>query len=149
MATNSYSNGNDFQTFYGLNASDQGSQYAPTPRYFGCTPASRYSLSPSPGHYTQNDLGELPQHHAEKPRLLQLSEWDDEESNDELPASYIRYMIEWKVTVNKRVISRDTEEDVALTPSAFWPVTLRRKLEKLLDRKTAREGRMTPRSWCR
>lgn len=53
-------------------------------------------------------------------------------------------MIEWKVTVNKRVISRDTEEDVALTPSAFWPVTLRRKLEKLLEGKTARKGRVRP-----
>lgn len=71
----------------------------------------------------------MTQHHAEKPRLLQLSEWDDEISNDELPASYIRYMMEWKVTVNKRVISRDTEEDVALTPSAFWPVTLRQARE--------------------
>jgi hypothetical protein len=92
MATNSYSNGNDFQTLYGLGTSDQGSQYFPTPGYFGCTPASRYSLSASPGHYTQNDLGDLPQHHAENHRLLQLSEWDDGISNDELPASYIRYM---------------------------------------------------------
>jgi hypothetical protein len=62
--------------------------------------------------------------------------------NDELPASYIRYMIEWKVTVNKKVISRDTEEDVALTPSAYWSVILRGKLEKLLQGKTSREGRV-------
>jgi hypothetical protein len=34
--------------------------------------------------------------------------------DDELPVSYIRYMIEWKVTMNKKVISRETEEDVAL-----------------------------------
>ncbi|TQB67486.1 hypothetical protein MPDQ_005492, partial [Monascus purpureus] len=119
MATNSYCNGNDFQTFYGLK------------------PRTR-------GHYTQNDLGELPQNHAEKPRLLQLSEWGDEMSNDELPASYIRYMIEWKFTVNKRVISRGTKEDVSLTPSAFWPLTLGRKLEKLLEGKTARKGRVRP-----
>lgn len=51
-------------------------------------------------------------------------------------------MIEWKVTVNKRVISRDTEEDFALTLSAFWPVTLRRKLEKLLESKTTRKSRV-------
>ncbi|OQD82597.1 hypothetical protein PENANT_c020G06751 [Penicillium antarcticum] len=43
---------------------------------------------------------------------------------------------EWKVTVNKKVLSRDTEEDVALTPSASWPTTLKGKLEKFLEGKT-------------
>ena len=44
--------------------------------------------------------------------------------------------------LNKKVISRDTEEDVALTPSAYWPVNLRPKLEKLLEGKTSRAGRV-------
>ena len=141
MTADSYYNEKDFQPSYGLNASDQDSQYAPTPGYPGRTPMSRYELGPSPG-YTQNDLGELSQYHPENPRLLQPSEWDDETASDELPASYIRYTIEWKVTVNKRIISQDTEEDVALTPSAYWPMTLKRKLEKLLEGKTSRKGRV-------
>jgi hypothetical protein len=77
MAANLYCSGNDFQTSYGLEASDQDSQYAPTPGYFGCTTASRYSLNPSPGRCTHNDL-ETALRDAENPRLLQLSEWDDE-----------------------------------------------------------------------
>ncbi|KAJ5261107.1 hypothetical protein N7478_011702 [Penicillium angulare] len=63
-------------------------------------------------------------------------------SNDEIPACCIQYTIEWKVTVNKKVISRDTEQDVALTPSAYWPMTLRGKLEKLLAGKTSSKGRV-------
>jgi hypothetical protein len=62
--------------------------------------------------------------------------------NYELPASCIQYMIEWKVMLNRKVTSRDTEEDVALTPSAYWPVNLRPKLEKLLEGKTSRAGRV-------
>lgn len=38
--------------------------------------------------------------------------------SNELLADCIQYTIEWKVTVNKKVLWRNTEEDVALTPSA-------------------------------
>ncbi|CAI7676518.1 unnamed protein product [Penicillium pancosmium] len=120
-----------------LEASDQDSQYAPTPGYF-VTHLSRDAglvLSPS-------DLADLSQRNMESPRLLQLSEWNEEIQNDELPGSCIRYMIEWKVILNRKVISRDTEEDVALTPSAYWPVILWPKLEKLLVGKTSRAGRV-------
>lgn len=37
--------------------------------------------------------------------------------------------------MNKKVLSRDTEEDVVLTPSAYWPKTLKGKLERLLEGK--------------
>ncbi|KAJ5531481.1 hypothetical protein N7527_004874 [Penicillium freii] len=55
---------------------------------------------------------------------------------------YLSYPNEWKVTVNKKVLSQDTEEDVALTPSAYWPTTLKGKLEKLLEGKTPGKGRV-------
>jgi hypothetical protein len=32
---------------------------------------------------------------------------------------FIRYVIEWKVEVNNRFRSEDTEQDIALTPSAY------------------------------
>ena len=37
----------------------------------------------------------------------------------------------------------DTEEDVVLAPSVFWQLSLEKKLEKALRRKTARHRRMT------
>ncbi|KAJ5104245.1 hypothetical protein N7532_004774 [Penicillium argentinense] len=46
----------------------------------------------------------------------------------------------WKVTVNKKVVSRDTEEDVALTPSAYRPIPLKGKLEKLLEGQISRKA---------
>ncbi|KAJ5917545.1 hypothetical protein N7466_011099 [Penicillium verhagenii] len=46
--------------------------------------------------------------------------------------------------MNKKVISRDTEQDVALTPSAYWFLTLKSKLEKLIQGKTSREGGIRP-----
>lgn len=142
MTDNSYRNGNDFRS-YDLEASDQDSQYAPTPGYFGRTPASRYGLSPSPDYSPQNGLEDLSQPQPENPRLLQLSEWEDGIPNDELPANCIQYMIEWKVMLNNRATARDTEEDVALTPSAYWPLILRVKLEKLLERKFSRKRRVS------
>lgn len=130
MTTDSYRNNDDFGP-YDLDPMDRDSQYAPTPDYSGGTPASRCGLSPSPDHYSENRLEDQSQHQPERPRLLQLSEWHDGMLSDELPASCIQYTIEWKVTVNKKVISRDTEEDVAPTPSAYWPMALKCKLEKL------------------
>ena len=42
---------------------------------------------------------------------------------------------EWKVAVNNKVVSRDTEQDVVLVPIAYWHMILRPKLERLLQKK--------------
>ncbi|CAG8376216.1 unnamed protein product, partial [Penicillium salamii] len=118
------------------------SQYAPTPGYYGRTPASSCGLSPSLDYHSEHDLEDLCQYEPEKPRLLQLSEWHDGMLSEGLPANCIQYTIEWKVTVNKKVLSQDTEEDVVLTPSAYWPETLKGKLERLLKGKFPRNGRV-------
>ncbi|CAG7967828.1 unnamed protein product [Penicillium nalgiovense] len=141
MTTDSYPDERDFQPHV-LEPGDQDSQYAPTPGYYGRTPASSCGLSPSPDYHSEHDLEDLCQHEPERPRLLQLSEWHDGMLSDELPANCIQYTIEWKVTMNKKVLSRDTEEDVVLTPSAYWPKTLKGKLERLLEGKIPRKGRV-------
>ncbi|CEJ61521.1 hypothetical protein PMG11_10052 [Penicillium brasilianum] len=141
MTANSNPDDYDLQP-YDSHSVDHNWQNAPTPGYFGCTPTSRGGFSPSPDASTEDGQEDLSQNKTESPRLLQLSEWHDGTLDDELPANYIQYTIEWKVMVNKKVISRDTEEDVALTPSAYWPMTLKCKLEKLLEGKPSYKGRV-------
>lgn len=69
------------------------------------------------------------------PPLLRLSEWDRRKKYDESPPTCIHYSIEWKLTVNGRVVSKDSEQDLVLAPSDFWDRTLRSKLDKLLKKK--------------
>jgi hypothetical protein len=42
------------------------------------------------------------------------------------------------VKVNKREVSKDTEQDVVLVPASYWRLLLKPKLAKLLDRKLAK-----------
>ena len=41
------------------------------------------------------------------------------------------------MSVNKKVISRDTEQDVVLAPIAYWHESLKPNLDELLRRKGA------------
>jgi hypothetical protein len=120
MTANSYPNDPDFQP-HDLEHGDQDSQYGPTPGYYDRTPASSCGFSPSPDYHP---------------------EWHDGMLSNEYPASCIQYTIEWKVAVNKKVLSRDTEEDVDLAPSAYWQMTLNGKLKKLLEGKIPGKGRV-------
>lgn len=78
-------------------------------------------LSVSDGHgMAQLRLGFLP-----------LDEWDEYNSYDEEIPSRLRYSIEWKVVLNNKVVSRDTEQDVVLAPGIYWHLCLKTKVEKL------------------
>jgi hypothetical protein len=77
-------------------------------------------------------------------QLLQIDEWDDEKTYDEDPPNCIHYSIEWKVTLNGKLISKDTEQNFVLAPTFYWPLFLKPKLEKLLCKKVSSNRRVTP-----
>jgi hypothetical protein len=52
--------------------------------------------------------------------------------SNEHPPRYIRYSIEWKVRVNNREMSKDTEQDLVLAPASYWRLFLKPSLEKVL-----------------
>jgi hypothetical protein len=47
------------------------------------------------------------------------------------------------VTINNQEVSQDTEEDLNLAPSSFWQLSLEKKPEKVLRRKTVSHRRVT------
>lgn len=73
----------------------------------------------------RHDHGTLP--------LLQLADWSEDKTYD--PPTCIHYSIEWKLTVNSKLVAKDTEPNLVLAPNAFWTTVLRSKLNNLLARK--------------
>ena len=67
--------------------------------------------------------------------FVQLRDWDRESRYDEVPPTCIHYSIEWKVMVNRKVILKDTEQDIVLEPAAYWQSILQPRLEELLREK--------------
>jgi hypothetical protein len=118
--------------------------YAPTPGNFHGT-----SASPSNFGYISSDHG-WPVRSCTSPQaldklpLLGLDDWQEGRSYDEQPPSCIHYSIEWKVALNKRVVSNDTEQNLVLAPEAYWEKYLKPKLERVLGQKFARNQRVRP-----
>ncbi|KAF4502803.1 hypothetical protein FAGAP_959 [Fusarium agapanthi] len=67
--------------------------------------------------------------------LLQLADWDGTLAYDEQPPTCVQYSIEWKLKLNKRCISKDTEPNVVLAPGAYWTKCLCSKVDKLPKKK--------------
>jgi hypothetical protein len=78
---------------------------------------------------------------VDKLDFCQLSDWDEEYIYDEDPPRYIHYSIEWKVRVNNREISKETEPDLVLVPASYWQLILESNLEKVLLRKMRTKNR--------
>ncbi|KXG45121.1 uncharacterized protein PGRI_095980 [Penicillium griseofulvum] len=120
------------------------SDYAPTPGHYGSPYGAFSTFSPSPSNQRESGIDLTSNSDTHPLRFLPLCEWQDGKSYDEEAPSCIHYRIEWRVTVNNREVSADTEEDVFLAPSAFWQLLLEKKLEKALRRKAARHRRLRP-----
>lgn len=123
---------------------ERNSDYAPTPGYCGSPYAAISTRSPSPSSVVENSIEPTIKCAPRALKFLRLSDWEDGKAYDKDPPTCIHYRIEWRVTVNNREVSKDTEEDVVLAPSAFWQLSLEKKLEKALRRKTARHRQLRP-----
>ncbi|KAF7174220.1 hypothetical protein CNMCM5623_006758 [Aspergillus felis] len=112
--------------------------YCPTPGDFGRErTASEYSFSPHGEHSTP-----LPQSQSGGLRFHDQVESDDGATGDEHP-SYIPYIIEWRVTLNNRVLAKDMEQDLDSTPSSYWQ-QIKQKAERVLRQKINRNRRVKP-----
>lgn len=72
--------------------------------------------------------------------FLPLAEWDEHNGYDEDTPTRLRYSIEWKVTVNNKAVSRDTEQDVVLAPAVYWRMYLQPRVDTLVARKLPTGG---------
>jgi hypothetical protein len=80
---------------------------------------------------------------AARLELLTLDEWNENETYDEDPPTCLHYSIEWNVTLNNKLFSKDTEPDLVLAPRFYWSLFLREKLDKLLHKKLSSSKRVT------
>jgi hypothetical protein len=60
-----------------------------------------------------------------------LHEWD---GTTEPSSDALRYTVEWKAVLNTKRIGMNTEENVFLTPGAFWDAALHGKIDEALSR---------------
>ncbi|KAM0708546.1 hypothetical protein Q7P35_005198 [Cladosporium inversicolor] len=81
---------------------------------------------------------------ADRLRLLQPDEWDQEKDYSADPPVCVRYTIIWKIKLNNRMIAKDTEQDVALAPGHYWSMFLQPKLDALLGKKIKNGKRIQP-----
>ena len=131
---NNESNTHDASQSQPFNYWGQTPEYAPTPGFLGHFPSflSLHSELPSPTeHPRSNTLN-----------FLKLSDWEEGISYDNDLPTCIHYSIEWKVTVNNRVVAKDTEPDLVLAPSVYWDEYLKKKLEERIRTKTRRNRRI-------
>ena len=114
------------------------SQYAPTPGNFRSSPTSPSNISCInvdpifPVDYESPQQTVLQKNSLP---LLQFGDWEEGRTYDEDPPTCIHYLIEWKVTLNNRMVAKDTEQDLVLASRFYWRLFLQPKLKELLVRK--------------
>jgi hypothetical protein len=51
--------------------------------------------------------------------FVPCEDWDPDQSYDEQPPICINYTMEWKLTLNRRVAAKQTEDDLVLAPGSL------------------------------
>ncbi|OQE10095.1 hypothetical protein PENFLA_c094G07593 [Penicillium flavigenum] len=125
-----------------LELRENDAQYAPTPGNFRSPYATQSECSPSPSISLEEEPNVAGRLQPNNVPLLQESEWDAGKIYDEDSPSCIHYFIEWRVTLNKKAVVKDTEEDLVLAPSAYWRLFLEKKLQTVLGEKVNRNKRV-------
>jgi hypothetical protein len=74
--------------------------------------------------------------------FIQQADWEEERLYNKQPPGYIHSSIEWKVTLNNRVVAKDTEQDLVLAPSSYWQGVLKGKPDNILHRKISHDRRV-------
>ena len=95
--------------------------YAPTPGYY----LDRESIpsvcpSPSPEEILNERSFPLYQPQTSGVGFLLVVEYENGGTWDGQSANCIQYQIEWKVTLNNRVVTKDTDQNLVLPPSSYW-----------------------------
>lgn len=96
---------------------------------------SEYSFCPTGEHSPP-----VSQSQPSRLRFRNDVEFDTGSTDDERP-SYIPYVIEWKVTLNNRTLTKDTEQDLKSTPCSYWQ-EIKQNAERLLHQKINRDRRV-------
>lgn len=106
---------------------------APTPGYIGrdWTP-SLGCASPEPEQLVNS--------RSEPPDSVSPLHLVDDEGTSGDRIGYT-YLVEWRVTLNHRVIAKDTEQDLSEPPSVFWP-RIEQEAVKILRSKIAHDRRV-------
>lgn len=72
---------------------------------------------------------------ADQLGFCQLSNWEEGKTYNEQPLTCVHYSIEWKLRINNREVSKETEQDLVLAPASYWRLSLKSKLEEVVLRK--------------
>ncbi|KAK0703386.1 hypothetical protein B0T26DRAFT_658156, partial [Lasiosphaeria miniovina] len=67
--------------------------------------------------------------------FVPYEDWVPSQLYAEYPPTCMRYIMEWKLTLNKRAAAKQTEENLVVAPSDFWDEELASKIADIVQSK--------------
>ncbi|KAK3934731.1 hypothetical protein QBC46DRAFT_399104 [Diplogelasinospora grovesii] len=64
--------------------------------------------------------------------FVPYADWVPGQSYKEQPPFCMHYILEWKLTLNKRVAAKQTDDDLVVAPSDFWNEELASKIADIV-----------------